>query len=73
MEQNCRLNNPSVLMFRLSDFDRERLLRHAHILRERAKGHPGEAHALLQVARCFDEMLQEDCIEQSDDTEMAIA
>jgi hypothetical protein len=27
----------------------------------------------LQVARCFDEMLQEDCLEQSDHTEVAIA
>jgi hypothetical protein len=57
----------------LSDFDRERLLLHAHILRERAKAHPKEASTLLQIARSFDRLLEEDRIQQSDDAEAVFA
>jgi hypothetical protein len=51
---------PLDLPLGLSDFDRERIVLHARILRERAIAHPREAYALLQVARCFDQILRED-------------
>jgi hypothetical protein len=57
----------------LSDFDRERLLLHAQILREQAKRRTSEAPALLQVARCFDQMLEEDRSQRRHDAEAAMS
>ena len=73
MNLTPRLKHPLVLPLRLSDFDRERLLLHAHILRERAKAHPAEANTLLQIARSFDRMLEEYRVQQSQDAEVVFS
>jgi hypothetical protein len=73
MSLTHNVKHPLVLPLGLSDFDRERLVLHAQILRERAIAHPQEAHALLQVARCFDQILRDDGIEQNHPPDAALA
>jgi hypothetical protein len=56
--------HPLVLLLALTPLDRERLLLHIQILRERAAGHPTEAAELYRLCAVFHKMLDEDAAQQ---------
>jgi hypothetical protein len=56
--------HPLVLPLALTPLDRERLLLHIQILRERAAGHPTEAAELYRLCAVFRKMLNEDEAQQ---------
>jgi hypothetical protein len=56
--------NPLVLPLTLTPADRERLLLHIQILRERAASHATEAAELYRLCTVFHKMLNEDAAQQ---------
>jgi hypothetical protein len=64
--RNLSVHHPLVLPLKLTAHDRERLLLHAQILRERAAAQPQEAENLTETARTFEKMLQEDLAAEDD-------
>ncbi len=56
--------HPLVLPLALTPRDRERLLLHIQILRERAAAHPTEAAELYRLCAVFHGMLNEDAAQQ---------